>query len=76
VNKDYLEEWHRRGIESKRRKEEKAAAETASNGSKKRAAASFPPAATCTQSAMMALAKKSKVNTNRINIEALESLFA
>ncbi|CAK0840455.1 unnamed protein product [Prorocentrum cordatum] len=35
----------------------------------------FPAASSCTQSAVLALTKKGKVNKNRINIENLEKLF-
>jgi len=36
----------------------------------------LPAPSSCTQPAMMALSKKGKVSTNRIDIEALESLFS
>jgi len=88
VNKDYLEEWHVRGLEAKRKKEKHQSSDagdtaseigsaTRSQGSGSRSRRSrYPSAASPTQSAMMALSKKGKVLTNRINIEALESLFS
>jgi len=99
VNKDYLEEWHVRGRESKRRKTVSGAsgseagggrgpgasasdAESSSEfgssgrGSKSKSGSWRPRAASCTESAVLALAKKGKVSSNRINIEALESLFS
>eukprot|EP00930_Biecheleria_cincta_P072087 TRINITY_DN59532_c0_g1_i1.p1 TRINITY_DN59532_c0_g1~~TRINITY_DN59532_c0_g1_i1.p1 ORF type:complete len:602 (+),score=92.61 TRINITY_DN59532_c0_g1_i1:36-1841(+) len=99
VNKDYLEEWHVRGVEAKRRKLDRqarqesaasasdakstsegggdSASENAGSSSRRsRRRQSLGSASSCTQSAMMALAKKNKVSSNRINIEALESLFS
>eukprot|EP00933_Yihiella_yeosuensis_P033274 TRINITY_DN27007_c0_g1_i2.p1 TRINITY_DN27007_c0_g1~~TRINITY_DN27007_c0_g1_i2.p1 ORF type:complete len:277 (+),score=78.78 TRINITY_DN27007_c0_g1_i2:167-997(+) len=90
VNKDYLEEWHVRGEEIKRKRMEgKASASQGGSsevppdsgsenvsGSGRRSGRRMPPAGSCTQSAMMALAKKGKVGSNRINIDALESLFS
>lgn len=35
----------------------------------------YPAASSCTQSAVLALQKKGRVNKNRINIEVLENLF-
>lgn len=92
VNKDYLEEWHVRGRESKRQKQrstsgshhsqaasdagDASASESGSNSRSSRKGSWRPRAASCTESAVMALAKKGKVGSNRINIEALESLFS
>jgi len=84
VNKDYLEEWHVRSQESRRKKQQQqqrgtsdgadSASDTGSTSRSRRSR--LPAASSCTQSAMMALSKKGKVSTNRINIEALESLFS
>ncbi|CAE8672380.1 unnamed protein product [Polarella glacialis] len=83
VNKDYLEEWHIRGLESKRRKQgqqEQADFEASCGqsdaGSERSHRGKLPPASSCTASAMMALAKKGKMGRNRINLEALDSLFS
>lgn len=91
VNKDYLEEWHFRDLESRRRRQQDRPApagsgasqrgdstsETgSSSGSGGRRRRHLPSAASCTQSAVMALTRKSKVGRTRINIEALESLFS
>lgn len=84
VNKDYLEEWHVRGQEARRKKrqaQEDSTSETGSratsgSGSRRSRRHMYPPASSCTQSAMMALSRKGKVGPNRINIEALESLFS
>jgi len=86
VNKDYLEEWHVRSQEARRKKKQQqqqqsgtsdGADSTSETGSASRSRRSrLPAASSCTQSAMMALSKKGKVSTNRINIEALESLFS
>lgn len=86
VNKDYLEEWHLRAQESRRKKKQQeqqrsgtsdggdSASDTGSASRSRRSR--LGPASSCTQSAMMALAKKGRGATNRINIEALESLFS
>jgi transcription factor IIIB subunit 2 len=89
VNKDYLEEWYVRGQEARRKRSKAGSSHaggetTSETGSRattgstgKRSRRSLYPAATsCTQSAMMALSRKGKVGPNRINIEALESLFS
>jgi len=83
VNKDYLEEWHVRGQEARRearRKQQQhgsaseAGDSVSDTGSASRSRRSHKPSSSsCTQSAMMALAKK--VGPSRINIEALEALF-
>jgi len=86
VNKDYLEEWHIRGqeVRRKRRHQEQSQQDTTSETGSRATSGSgsrksrrlYPPASSCTQSAMMALSRKGKVGPNRINIEALESLFS
>lgn len=92
VNKDYLEEWHVRGKESRRKKQSSAsgshhsqasaseagdtASETGSHSRSSRRGSWRPRAASCTESAVMALTKTGKVSTNRINIEALNNLFS
>lgn len=85
VNKDYLEEWDIIEREKKRKRrqgQEDATSETGSRAtsnsgtSSKRSRRMYPPASSCTQSAMMALSRKSKSSANRINLEALESLFS
>eukprot|EP00913_Durusdinium_trenchii_P025588 g24016.t1 len=86
VNKDYLEEWHLRSLEQKRKKMREHADEgcaashqdsaSETNGSSRRAPTSSrrkTSVSSCTQSALMGLAKKGKVAGNRINLEALET---
>lgn len=84
VNKDYLEEWHIRSEEMRRKRAEKAqgsnpatplSASCSEAGSRRRPSSRHQSASSCTQSAMLALAKR-KVRANRINVEALESLFS
>eukprot|EP00927_Polykrikos_kofoidii_P065822 TRINITY_DN6153_c0_g1_i2.p1 TRINITY_DN6153_c0_g1~~TRINITY_DN6153_c0_g1_i2.p1 ORF type:complete len:612 (+),score=87.54 TRINITY_DN6153_c0_g1_i2:83-1918(+) len=78
VNKDYLEEWHVRGREIKRRNAEKAASaadSASSQGSSRRRASRYPQAGSPSHSAAMALARQGKVSANRINLDALDSLF-
>jgi len=89
VNKDYLEEWHIIEKEKQRKKRQHSGdvgdatsetgsrATSTSGNSSRRSKRMYPPASSCTQSAMMALSKKGrKDGPNRINIEALESLFS
>jgi len=87
VNKDYLEEWHTRGKETRRKKRQAESSQQDNNsetGSRATSGASsskrsrrllYPPASSCTQSAIMALSAKGKVPSNRINVEAIQSLF-
>mmetsp|Transcript_51070 Transcript_51070/g.119533 ORF Transcript_51070/g.119533 Transcript_51070/m.119533 type:complete len:523 (+) Transcript_51070:82-1650(+) len=79
VNKDYLEEWHTRAEDARRKRKHASAdniSETKSRASKtsKRSRRSFGSASSPVESAVVGL--KSKVKTHRINLEALEELFA
>lgn len=82
VNKDYLEEWHVRGQESRHKRQRQSEAQETGSESGSKCSSSrgrrfrYPSASSCTQSAMMALAKRAKVGPNRINIEALDALFS
>lgn len=87
VNKDYLEEWHIRGQEVRRKRRnqeqsqhdahsERGGSQATTGSGSRKSRRLYPPASSCTQSAMMALSRKGKVGPNRINIEALESLFS
>lgn len=89
VNKDYLEEWYHRDREERRRSQRQASrkgsnnseapldstSETGSSCGGSRRGKKLPSTSSCTQSAVLALTRKSKVGRNRINIEALERLF-
>jgi len=89
VNKDYLEEWHIIDKEKQRKRRAqgdmgdatasesgRSRATSTSGTSSKRSRRNYPAASSCTQSAMIALSKKGKAGPNRINIDALESLFS
>lgn len=86
-NKDFLEELYMRSCEKQRKKKQNGRNNTSSEPSnsqsmtgsmtrRTRGSKRSLPASSCTQSVIMALAKKGKIGSSRIDREALESLFS